>query len=331
MNLNAVLHHIPPLDLDHLTQLAPAVEEYARFYHLDFSEQLPDVRHHIGSFSSGSFDLVCQLFLLPQARGTVFVVHGYYDHVGLYAALIGHLLGQNYAVVAFDLPGHGLSTGEAATISSFSYYDRALEDCLLLCRRHVPAPLHVVGQSTGGAAVMSYLLRQRKPAFERVVLLAPLVRPKGWRLGRIAHTLLSPFVKQLPRSFRDNSHDSDFVDFVHHKDPLQCKHLKLSWVSALKRWLKWFLKLPPSDCPLLVIQGKVDNTVDWHYDLRVIREKFPAAKIMYLEQADHHLVGESRAIQSILFQGLDLYLAGAEVPDSLLGNAEEKSPLQSAT
>ncbi len=316
MNLNAVLHHIPPLDMDHPAPTAPAVEEYFRHYRLDFGATMAEVSHYIGRFESGQFDLVCQLFLRPDARGTIFVVHGYFDHVGLYAPLIGHLLSRNFSVVAFDLPGHGLSSGESASISSFSSYDRALEDCIRLCQANVAKPLHVVGQSTGAAAVMSYLMREQHQPFDKIILLAPLVRPRGWHLVRMAHFVLKPFRDQLRRDFKTNSHDPAFVDFVEHQDPLQSRYLILAWIGALKHWIKWFLQQLPSPLPLLVIQGEEDETVDWRYNIKVIGEKFPAAQFSYAAQGNHHLVGESVEIRAMVFQAIDRYLENALPADT---------------
>lgn len=331
MNLNAVLHHIPALDMDYLTQAAPAVEEYFHHYGLDFANTLPGVTQHIGSFESGHFDIVCQLFLRKNARGTVFVVHGYFDHVGLYAPLIGHLLSKGYSVVAFDLPGHGLSTGEPASIASFSHYDKALENCVRLCQQHLPQPWHVIGQSTGGAAVMSYIMRERKHSFDKVILLAPLVRPMRWRLGKVAHMGMSRFRDQMTRKFKPNSHDPAFMDFVENQDPLQSRFLKMEWIRALKQWLKWFLGLPPSAVALLVIQGDGDTTVDWRYNLKIIREKFPGARLVQVKQAKHHLVGEAEAIRGQVFQAVDHYLQGRPQRDDFAALLAPKNSDQADT
>ena len=335
MNLNAVLHHIQPLDMACLTQPDPAVEQYFQHYGLDFAATMVGVSQHIGSFESGHFDIVCQLFLRQNPRGTVFVVHGYFDHVGLYAPLIGHLLSKGYSVVAFDLPGHGLSSGEAATISSFSHYDKALENCVHVCRSQLPQPWHLMAQSTGAAAVMSYIMRERSQPFDKVILLAPLVRPMRWQLGRVAHLGLSPFLDRVVRKFKTNSHNPAFMEFVENQDPLQSRFLMLAWIKALKRWLAWFIALPASDVALLVIQGDGDTTVDWRYNLKIIREKFPAAQLVRVHEAKHHLVGEADAIRGRVFQAIDHYLEGASLSDDfaavLDAKGDEKNPDQSGT
>jgi alpha-beta hydrolase superfamily lysophospholipase len=119
--------------------------------------------------------------------------------------------------------------------------------------------------------------------------------------------------------------------FVKDRDPLQSQFLKLAWVAALKQWLKWFLALTPSNAELLVIQGEGDTTVDWRYNLKIIREKFPLAQFFQLQQAKHHLVGEAEAIRGLVFQAIERYLEGAPLPDIAVAAIAVDDAGQSAT
>lgn len=314
MNLNEVIHHLEPLAPGVWHEPAPEVEQYYRHYQLDFAASMPSVTQYIGTFEGGPFDIACQLFRHEQATATVFVVHGYTDHLGLYGALIRHLLECHYTVVGFDLPGHGLSTGELATISSFSHYDRALEDCLRLCAGHVPEAWYVVGQSTGAAAVMSLLLRDPNHPLKKAVLLSPLVRPAHWAWLRWVHRGLKRVLPRIPRSFRVNTSDPAFLDFVARRDPLQARHLKMAWITSMNSWMDWFLKLPPSPLPVLIVQGELDDTVDWRYNLTIVREKFPRAEVLQLPTARHHLVAEAGDIRREVFEAAGQFLAGASAP-----------------
>ncbi|MEB3734885.1 alpha/beta hydrolase [Halopseudomonas pachastrellae] len=62
-------------------------------------------------------------------------------HMGLYRHLIQWGAGAAYAVLAFDLPGHGLSSGERASIDCFLRYQKVLDGvcwskpCSGSCRR----------------------------------------------------------------------------------------------------------------------------------------------------------------------------------------------------
>ena len=217
-------------------------------------------------------------------------------------------------MLVFDLPGHGLSTGEAATIDDFGAYGRAIADVLY----KVPLPdlpLWVMGQSTGCAALVEYARNYPWP-FAATVMLAPLVRPVGWLRVRMAHTLLQPFIDSLPREFRENSSDREFLTFVQ-LDPLQSDRISLRWVKALRRWLASLRQDDLEAGPVLVLQGDADATVDWRYNITVIEKLFPGSRVEQLPGAGHHLANESSAQRERYLGLVDAYLAGAGVPITL--------------
>ena len=75
-----------------------------------------------------------------------------------------------------------------------------------------------------------------------------------------------------------------------------------------------------------MIQGGGDTTVDWRYNLKIIREKFPAGQLFRVHAAMHHLVGEADAIRGQVFQAIDRYLEGGSLPDefaAVLGSKED--------
>lgn len=126
--------------------LSAQAQDYQRFYGLD----LP-AHSWLGGFQAAGFDLVGQAWLPDQPSATLFLLHGYYDHMGLYQHVIAWALKQGFAVISCDLPGHGLSSGERASINDFAVYQQVLE--ALFEQAHtlqLPHPWHLCGQSTGG-------------------------------------------------------------------------------------------------------------------------------------------------------------------------------------
>ena len=227
--------------------LVPAqLQDYCRFYGLDFEARLPRVHHRIGSVTAGPYALAAQCWLQPGASANLLLVHGYFDHAGLYGKLIEFGLLNNCNVLIFDLPGHGLSSGEPAVIGDFGDYALATGAVLEAARPSPDLPLWVMAQSTGCAALVEYARRNPWP-FAATVMLAPLLHPKGWKTGRVMHTLLQRFKPSLKRKFAANSSDLRFVDFIR-TDPLQSQRLSLTWVSALKQWLA-DLPLAPARLP----------------------------------------------------------------------------------
>ncbi len=134
--------------------LSAQAQDYQRFYGLN----LP-AHSWLGSFQAAGFDLVGQAWLPEQPSATLFLLHGYYDHMGLYRHVIEWALKQGFAVISCDLPGHGLSSGERASINDFAVYQQVLE--ALFEQAHtlqLPHPWHLCGQSTGGAIAVDHLL-----------------------------------------------------------------------------------------------------------------------------------------------------------------------------
>lgn len=307
-----------PLDWQHGQPLDSASRQYIHYYGLDFVDQLPTPEHGFGYFEAAGYRLAAHWWRPPRPRGTVLVCHGYFDHVGLYQHVIGHVLAAGFAVVAYDLPGHGLSSGARATIDDFRSYRLVLEQYLEQARDYFPGPWHVIAQSMGGAIVMDYLLHHgfddENCPFRRIILLAPLVHPYKWGSARWLHTLIRPFVKSIKRVFTINSGDAEFLDFLENHDPLQPRRLPASWVTALKKWLPRFRDATPVRLSPVVIQGDRDETVDWQYNLRAIRAKFSDPEIHMLAGARHQLANEQADFRARIFDILDGHLGGVSRP-----------------
>lgn len=289
-----------------------AEKNYFQFYGIDFENRIPDCRHYFGHFSSGKYDIVAHYFSLDtqavkKSRGTCFLFHGYFDHVGLFRHLIEYCLHRELNVVVYDLPGHGLSTGERVSIPSFSEYLQVMKDCVKLFSKIAPQPWYAVGQSTGAAVLMDYTLQELPPAFEKIVVLGPLLRVTDWMMVKLAYWVGSKFLDKVPRKFNQNSNDKEFMEFIEKADPLQARHIAVRWVDALLRWEGRFDYLPASEKNILIVQGQRDNTVDFRHNIPVIRKKFPKAKYLPLQDAFHHLANESPEIRAKIIAAMDMY------------------------
>lgn len=304
-------------DLDFLSSADTAdsdlLSKYIAHYGLTFADQV--LKHRLGKFAIPStknpgttqYEIVCQYFQLPkeQEKGTAFLLHGYFDHVGIFVHLIRQCLSLGYSVVIFDQPGHGLSSGSTASIESFTRYVDALTTCLELAdRQGLAKPWQLIGQSTGCSVIMDGLQREASPLLqrmERIVLLAPLLRPHRWGLLRFLFTILRHVIKRIPRGFAENSHDQEFLDFLAHHDDLQSRSVAVDWLQSMSEFQKRFAVAEQSDEVLHIIQGSDDTTVDWKYNLPKIVEKFPEAKTYMVTDARHQLVNESVEFRDRVF------------------------------
>ncbi len=293
---------------DAVAESSPQEEAYRQFYRLTF----PQARQtRLGTLPVAGYQLAVQAWWPEQPRASLLLLHGYYDHMGLYRHLIEWALGMGFAVLACDLPGHGLSSGAPASIDDFADYRASLE-ALLGCaeRLALPAPWHLCGQSTGGAILLDYLLTGApRPQLGHSILLAPLVRPRAWGRAKLAYWLLRPFSAGIARSFYANSGDNDFLEFVRYRDPLQAKTLPVAWVGALAKWIPRVEGAPRSPFSPLIIQGDADLTVDWRHNLDVLQDKFTDPTLLLLAGGRHHLANEEASLRQRYLEFLSRHLA----------------------
>lgn len=290
---------LPPLSAA-AAEHGPQVQAYRQYYGL---QNRPDIHSRLGWVEVGGRRLAVQGWWRDGARATLLLLHGYYDHMGLYRHVFDWALAMNFAVLSCDLPGHGLSEGVPASIDDFAEYQAVLAALFEAAEMlNLPQPWHLFGQSTGGAILLDYLLTGApRPNLGQTVLLSPLIRPRAWRRSKLSYHLLNPFVSQIARRFTDNSSDSAFLDFVR-RDPLQAQVLPTAWVGALARWIPRIENAPRSagQSPL-IIQGDADMTVDWQHNLEVLGDKFRDPEQLILPGARHHLVNEDEAQRQRLF------------------------------
>jgi len=322
MDLDSVKRGIKPLDLLTPPHVTTQELEYFQHYEINFEEKIDDVEHYFGSIKSDQFEISTHFFSNKQADKTCFILHGYYDHSGLFGRLLEYCLKRNFSVVIFDLPGHGLSTGAAATIEDFSIYQKVLSDIVDFFSDKTPLPWNAIAQSTGGAILSEFMLSNTVTKFRQSVMLAPLIYPVKWRASKLSHNLLKKFIKKIPRNFSDNSGDENFLRFLEHDDPLQARDLPLQWVGALARWIDLFIALPSNDSDggvlnkvdkdeanraPLIIQGQCDGTVDWKKNLPIYQQKFPNLETCLIPSGKHQLANEMPIILSEIYAAMDKY------------------------
>ncbi len=302
-NPEQLRHAMPVLQMDSVDpELAKL---WRRFYQIDFAEYGTDLDCRLGVVEVAGYRVAMQVWRPPQAVATLLVLHGYYDHMGLYGHIYDWALRQGFAVLSCDLPGHGLSTGKRASINTFQEYQQVLQALLAKAEQlRLPKPWHLLGQSTGGAIAFEYVLNQQPVSqIGETILLAPLVRPRAWQQSKLLYQLVKPFRSSVPRSFSENSNDSAFVEFVRN-DPLQARILPTAWVGALADWITYIEQAKPSGRSPIIVQGDADMTVDWQHNLNILTDKFSDPRILLLPQARHHLANEQIAMREQYFQFL---------------------------
>jgi alpha-beta hydrolase superfamily lysophospholipase len=226
-----------------------------------------------------------------DVRGTVLLLHGYGEHLGLYDPLARRLVADGHAVHAMDAVGHGRSDGERAVIASFDYYvedARRLADLAL--RQRPGTPLAVIGHSHG--AVAALVLAQRHPQLAQTLILsgAP-VRPLDW----LETALVSGVAETEPGEPTDFlSTQPDYVHALLH-DPLVWPggFRRESMLAAPAIWGEIDAGLAEGrpDLPVLFVHGGADQVVPVGL-IEPVVARLPKARLRVFPDDLHDVLNE---------------------------------------
>ncbi len=271
------------------------IADYLSYYQLDFKAQDLCDTQSFGALNLGGFQICVQGFFVKNPKASIVFLHGYMDHLGSHNAMLQRCLLSGFNVIGFDLPGHGLSSGERGHIQSFDQYRDVLSDLTTIIKNNVVGErLYLMGHSTGCSAIIHYLQTANFPCYEKAVLLAPLVEPTAWWWIKFQLSITGLLKREVKRKYIQNTTNDHFWFFMSQKDPLQVDVIAIDWLKALDRWLKEnFSAASPKTTPILMFQGTKDATVNGTKNTRLLQEKFSNFTCIELEGAKHHLSGEA--------------------------------------
>jgi lysophospholipase len=196
------------------------------------------------------------------------LVHGYGDHGGRHTWFGEDMATRGYAVYAYDLRGHGQSSGTRGQIKRFDDY---LDDTAVFLdevRRRLPGkPVVLLGHSLGGL-ICTRLAQERPCDVRALVLSSPFfaltVQPEPMKLlGAKVLSALWPG-RDIGNTVRaeDLSHDTSVVE-AYVTDPLVHHVATARWAAeALSAQEAAMAAAPAVTLPLLMLYGKDDEVAD---------------------------------------------------------------------
>lgn len=139
--------------------------------------------------ASDGIPLWGSLWRPPAPRAAASLVHGIGEHSGRYGHVARALNDAGYAVVAFDLRGHGHSGGPRGHAAEYGLLMADLDLLLQETRRRFSGlPHFLYGHSLGGNLALNYCLR-RKPELAGAVVTSPWLalatRPPRWKMALV--------------------------------------------------------------------------------------------------------------------------------------------------
>jgi len=196
------------------------------------------------------------------------LIHGIGEHSGRYTDFAEYMTGRGFAVLSFDLRGHGRSQGPRGHTPST---EAILQDIDLLFkeadRRYPLIPRFLYGHSLGGMLVIYYSI-SRKPQVRGVIATSPALRTplEDQKLKvALAKTLASIMpATSLPSGLDSNliSRDPEIVR-AYQNDPLVHDRASFAMAASSFSAMKWvFERAGEFPVPLLLVHGTEDQLVD---------------------------------------------------------------------
>ncbi|HSI11657.1 MAG TPA: lysophospholipase [Chthoniobacter sp.] len=203
-----------------------------------------------------------------EPRAWVIMVHGLGEHMGRYGHVAAYLVERGFAVVGWDLRGHGRSSGARGDVTGG---ELLVDDLALVCRHFRPrdVPLFLFAHSLGGQIAL-HLLERDSAVCRGAVIASPWLRlafnPPIWKLiiARVAMRIWPGFVQargfRSERLSRDAAHLASFPD-------LDLVHQRIS--ARMYFWLRaggerLFAGANTVHTPLLLLLGDDDPVTSHH-------------------------------------------------------------------
>jgi alpha-beta hydrolase superfamily lysophospholipase len=194
----------------------------------------------------------------------IMLVHGHGEHVARYDHVAAALTEKGYAMLGFDLCGHGKSAGPRGHISSYNAY---MDDIASFSRqteqRYPGLPRFLYGHSLGGNLVLNYALR-RKPDLHGVIATGPWLKlafePPATQvaLGRLMNNIAPGFAQHSKLNTTGLSHDQTVVK-AYDNDPLVHDKISARLFVAMYESGLWALEHAAEfPLPLLLMHGAAD-------------------------------------------------------------------------
>ncbi len=217
---------------------------------------LPDQAMRQGELQVDGETIATYVWGDPAAQPYVLLAHGWSSFGLRFLPWVELLRGLGLAVVSFDQPGHGRSTGQLCTLPDFVATVRALG-------QHYGSADLAIGHSLGGAALA-------------------LAQGEQWRARRLI--MLAPAADMEAAAAR-------FLRFVHLGEHLHQPFLTLLHrrTGIAVRDLQVHRHLPALGQPGLIVHDLDDGEVPWEEGERYARH-WAGARLLTTQGLGHHKI-----------------------------------------
>ena len=207
----------------------------------------------------------------PQiVKSVIVLVHGMGEHkLRFEDSVIKHLVKSGYAVVAFDLYGHGGSEGKRGHCPSYNALLDAVEKVIEKAGElFTETSILLYGHSLGGNIVINYTFK-RKHNLKGVIASSPFLKlafqPPKWKvlLGKTLLHILPSIT--LPSEIDTKAISRDLNEVKRYtEDPLIHEKISPMYVFPVIDAGEWAIKNTSKlKTPMLVLHGTDDKLIDY--------------------------------------------------------------------
>ena len=230
---------------------------------------------------------------MPKA--VMLVAHGFGEHCGRYDQMAEFLAGQNIAVIAIDLEGHGKSGLKTGVVKDYEILKADIDLMLAeATKRFAGLPIFLFGHSMGGGIALNYGLSRDVSAFSGFIVSAPLIHPAEPITGamRMAVKLLR---RVLPSMTIKNEIPGDKISSVpeeqskYETDPLNHDRLGLGLAIGMIEGGEWVADQAANwKAPLLMMHAVSDQLTAFDSS-QAFADQASHCQFMALENCQHEI------------------------------------------
>jgi len=224
--------------------------------------------------TGGNFDGIngCRLFYktwIPDGspKAALVIVHGAGEHIDRYQNVVSVLVESGYALVGFDLRGHGRSEGQRGHINRWDEYRGDLREFIKLTRQMLPdTPQFILGHSLGSLIVLDYLIYHQEGLSGAILSgtsLDPVdaAPPVQKFLAQLLSGIYPTFSLKIPLPGKSLSRDAQ-VSQAYDQDPMVFWDRTARWgVESLKAIERIETNADKINLPVLFLHGEKDPLV----------------------------------------------------------------------
>ena len=200
-----------------------------------------------------------------QPKAIINFVHGLGSHSGRIEEYAMKFVDAGYAVLTFDLRGHGMSEGKTGYAKSYDFIMKDIDNLIAHSEKIYPnIPKIIYGHSLGGNFVLNYVLTHNFDC-EGAIVSSPWLRlemqPSKIKIftAKLLATLFPSLVMPTGLNPHFLSHDIEKVN-EYINDPLVHYRLNLKLYNEICEKGDWILNNSDKlSMPLLLMHGNADK------------------------------------------------------------------------